>query len=127
MQALGIRHRRVFNSTLSGGYNDSNQSRIVWSLLQGVRDWVGTGLTRMIARRFISRSTFAYRYVVVGLACPSMWLMADRSTPDLRSATAVLCRLFRMRNRRHYSEFRTMPSKLMGAVFDGAFGMVNSA
>ena len=39
-------------------------SRARWFLLQGVRDWVGTGLTRMIARRFISRSIFAYRYVV---------------------------------------------------------------
>src|SRR5260370_17443188 len=45
-----------------------------------------------MALRFISRSTFAYRFVVVGLACPSKWLMVERSTPDFRSATAVLCR-----------------------------------
>jgi hypothetical protein len=41
----------------------------------------------------ISRSTLVWRFLVVGLACPSMWLMVDRSTPDFRSATAVLCRI----------------------------------
>ena len=59
MEALGIGRREIFNSTLLGGYNDSNQSRIVLSLLQGVRYRVGTGLTRAIASRFISRSIFA--------------------------------------------------------------------
>ena len=27
---------------------------------------------------------------MVGLACPSIWQMVERSTPDLRSATAIL-------------------------------------
>jgi len=61
-------------------------------VFHGVEDRCGTGLTFAIACRFISRSTLAYRFVVVGLACPSRWLMVDRSTPDFSRATAVLCR-----------------------------------
>jgi DNA replication protein DnaC len=44
---------------ISGGYRDSSQSRIVLSLLQGARARRETGLTRAMALRFISRSTFA--------------------------------------------------------------------
>src|SRR5580698_9912726 len=51
------------------------------------------GFTRLIASRFMSRSSVAYRLVVVGLACPSHWLMVERSTPDFSRATAVLCRM----------------------------------
>src|SRR6266699_4994798 len=75
------------------GYRDSSQSRIVPSFAHGARDFRATGVTFSMAFRFISRSTFAYRFVVVGLAWPSMWLMVERSTPDARSATAVLCRM----------------------------------
>lgn len=38
-----------FDSTFISGYNDSNQSRIVLSLAQGVRDLRDTGLTFSIA------------------------------------------------------------------------------
>ena len=41
VKALGIGLQEPFNSTLFGGYSDSNQSRIVRSLLQGVRDRLG--------------------------------------------------------------------------------------
>ena len=52
-----------------------------------------TGFTRLMASRFMSRSMVAYRFVVVGLACPSHWLIVDRSTPDFKRATAVLWRM----------------------------------
>jgi len=45
--------------TFQWNYRDSSQSRIVLSLLQGKRERCATGLTRAIAFRFISRSTFA--------------------------------------------------------------------
>ena len=51
------------------------------------------GLSRSIASRFMSRSMLAYRAVVVGLECPSHWLIVDRSTPAFNSATAVLGRM----------------------------------
>lgn len=50
------------------GYSDSSQSRIVQSFPQGVLERRATGVTRAIAWRFMSRSTFAYRFVVAGLA-----------------------------------------------------------
>jgi hypothetical protein len=57
--------------TFESSYRDSSQSRMVLSLLQGRRERRVTGLTRAMAFRFISRSTLAYRLVVVGLAWPS--------------------------------------------------------
>jgi len=44
---------------LQRAYRDSSQSRMVLSLLHGERERRGTGLTRAIAFRFISRSTLA--------------------------------------------------------------------
>ena len=49
MKGLRIKDSKCFQLHIIRGYSDSSQSRIVWSLLQGVRDCVGTGLTRMIA------------------------------------------------------------------------------
>jgi hypothetical protein len=52
------------------------------------------GFKRVIASRFMARSSVAYRLVVVALACPSHWLtVTDRSTPDFSRATAVLWRM----------------------------------
>jgi hypothetical protein len=59
VKGLGIGLETSFNSTLFRGYSDSNQSRMVRSLLQGVRDRLGTGLTRAMAWRFIWRSILA--------------------------------------------------------------------
>jgi hypothetical protein len=41
------------------GYSDSSQSRMVLSLLHGERERRGTGLTRAMAFRFISRPALA--------------------------------------------------------------------
>src|SRR5205085_6809956 len=69
----------------------SSHSRTVSLVRQAALREPARGLTRLIAARFMSKSIVAYRLVVVGLACPSHWLMVERSTPDLSRATAVLC------------------------------------
>ena len=48
-ERLGNQDSKGFQLHIIGGYSDSNQSRIVRSLLQGVRDRLGTGLTRAMA------------------------------------------------------------------------------
>lgn len=54
-----------------------------------MRELRGTVLNRAMALHFLSRSTVAYRFLVLRLAWPSHWLIDERSTPDLSSATAV--------------------------------------
>src|SRR5580658_7246630 len=80
----------------------SSHCKTVSLVRQAVLREAAIGLTRLIASRFMSRSRVAYRLVVVGLACPSHWLMVDRSTPDFSRATAVLWRLSLQRHSRHY-------------------------
>jgi len=48
-ERLGNQDSKGFQLHIIGGYSDSNQSKIVRSLLQGVRDRLGTGLTRAMA------------------------------------------------------------------------------
>jgi hypothetical protein len=56
-----------------GCYKASNHSRIVVSCRQALMPdvWLAMGLALSMASRFISRSTVAYRLVVLTLACPS--------------------------------------------------------
>src|SRR6476659_7131504 len=76
-----------------GSQSPSSHSRTDWLRRQeGLLRWP-TGFSLAIARRFISRSIVAYRFVVLGLECPNHWLIAVRSTPEARSATAVLWRM----------------------------------
>ena len=83
----------VIDCTLPRLQRVSSHSRTVWFLRQAALREPGKGFTRAMASRFMSRSIVAYRFVVLGLACPSHWLMVDRSTPDFSRATAALCRM----------------------------------
>jgi len=54
-----------------------------------------------MAASFMRTVISAYRFVVSKLTCPSHPRITLTSTPASRRCTAVLCRLLRIRNRRH--------------------------
>ena len=72
----------------------SSHSRMEASLRQAASEGPGVrGSAFAMAFRFVSRSTVAYRLVVLMLECPSQWLIVTISTPACSRWTAVLWRM----------------------------------